>query len=314
MSDDEKQKKILFNWQKIKNSIPPISKSNRWLLVFLLILLLIGANYYWPTKKNKLFDFSRVGTTVDHINLQRADTIYQLVKNNNQWFIANKDNQPANQEAIDQLLATVATMNFDQPFSQNPDKQKSFQVDESGWQLSLLSGEQKQLGLIVGKYGPSWPSSYVRLENSNDVYLVNSPLTQIIEQSDWRDLTIIKATEGQIQRVEWAGKMIIEKKDNKWSFTTPANIIIDENKLQPVFTSLANFLALDISAEKKESLSAKPKILILKITTPEGLKELNFWSKDQDQYWVTRSDSDIVYIISKGLYVNIDQEIKNLKK
>ena len=80
MSDDEKQKKILFNWQKIKNSIPPISKSNRWLLVFLLILLLIGANYYWPTKKNKLFDFSRVGTTVDHINLQRADTIYQLVK------------------------------------------------------------------------------------------------------------------------------------------------------------------------------------------------------------------------------------------
>lgn len=314
MLEEEKQKRILFNWRLIVDIITKISKSNKILLLVLLVLLLIGGYYYWPKTPPKTIDLKNISSQIDHINIQRGELKYQLVKSNDRWLLASEANTPANQEAIGQLLNALAGLNLDQPFSQNPAKQAGFQVDDKGWRLDLLTGEQKNIGLIVGKYGPAWPSSFVRLENSDNVYLVNVPLTQILEQSEWQDLVIAQISDSKIQKIEWVGKMAIEKKDNSWIATQPKSVNIDENKLQPVLSALANFSALSIASEQKSEIEKKVAVLTIKVSTADQQIVISFWSQNNDQYYAIRQGDERVFLISKGLFANINQKLEQLKK
>lgn len=91
-----------------------------------------------------------------------------------EWF-------PADAARVNALLGTFGDLSRGMLVSSNPEKQMEYNVGALGQKLRFLDREGKPIGaLIIGKNGPDFISNYVRLEDSNEVYLIDRSLRGIV--------------------------------------------------------------------------------------------------------------------------------------
>lgn len=116
----------------------------------------------------------------------------QLKKNGEDWQVAPLGEElwfPADRSRINAALGIFGDVERGILVSSNPEKQKLYQVGAEGLQLKLFAEHDLLMGeLVIGKNGPDFGSSYVRLAAENDVYLVGQSLLGIfsIAADDWK--------------------------------------------------------------------------------------------------------------------------------
>lgn len=96
---------------------------------------------------------------------------------------------PADAEKVLQIIQTVSTLEKHEPVSSNPEKQNTFQIFPAGLKVSFFNKDGKQIArLFVGKQGPDYFSTYVKDENSSEVYLVSEPLPSLLNRTieEWK--------------------------------------------------------------------------------------------------------------------------------
>lgn len=83
---------------------------------------------------------------------------------------------PADPEKAGQVVALLADLRKGTPVSSNPEKHSLFQVTEVGRKVTLFDkGGKKVARLFVGKQGPNFFSTFIRPDNSSEVYLSDAP-------------------------------------------------------------------------------------------------------------------------------------------
>ena len=116
----------------------------------------------------------------------------QLTKNGEDWQVASLGAEswfPADRSRIHAALGIFGDLERGILVSRNPEKQKLYQVGTEGLRLKLVAEHNVVLGeLVIGKNGPDFGSSYVRLATADDVYLVGQSLLGIfsIAADDWK--------------------------------------------------------------------------------------------------------------------------------
>jgi hypothetical protein len=113
---------------------------------------------------------------VAEIRLSGSDGSINIEKRGDAWIVpAAQEEYPASVSRIEALLDFVQTIKRSRLVTSNPDAWSDFQVDSSASQRIqfLDAAENVILSLIVGKVDEARGGSYVRLENSNEVVLVN---------------------------------------------------------------------------------------------------------------------------------------------
>ena len=293
------------------------------IFVFLLLVVLIFENPFIRKSDHQkkleqataLFpDFNKEQVTKIEIIAKGEATI--LSKQNEQWVVTSMDNYPADKDGVKDLLDKVAEFNNANHVSDNPKNQAEFQVDSSGIEAKLLGSNDKVLAhLFVGKNTPGYLSSYVRVADSNHVYVGQGYLQGVFDKGTrtWKDRTIFKFNKGIVTQINITSpEETVELQldaENKWQMRQPTAAAANQTEVGNLLTKFSE-LKTDDFAEAKELVEyglASPTSSISAILNDGTTATLYVGKEEGGKFYVKSEDKDTVFMLYKA---NVDNLIK----
>jgi Domain of unknown function (DUF4340) len=186
-------------------------KKTSWPLIAVLVVLLIAA----VIVLNRPGETSRTGSTgtylveydssaIDRIEIGATTGDLTLEKEAGVWRITSPLQAKADQKTVESVVGKGTSLEVSEPVSTNPEKRSVFQVDSSGALVTFFVRDTPKASFRVGKNGPSFTDTYVRLEGSDEVYLTQGLGNLFVRPvNDWRDKTIFKTEAEFIKEVSF---------------------------------------------------------------------------------------------------------------
>lgn len=158
---------------------------------------------------------------VDRLEIKTPASVVVLEKQGADWMLREPVRYRADQTAATSLIHDVMGVRSKATVSTNLEKQPVFQVDSTGTVIKLFEKGTEKTTMIVGKTGSSFSDVYLRVPPSNDVLLVDAPLSPITTRQvkDWRDRTIITLQKEGIKEVKFQygdTAFVLTLKDSVW--------------------------------------------------------------------------------------------------
>ncbi len=241
-----------------------------------------------------------------------------LAKQNDQWVVATMENYPADSEGVKDLLEKVTEFDDSRHVSDNPKNQAEYQVDSSGVEAKLLDAEDKTLAhLFVGKNTPGIFNSYVRVADSNDVYVGKGYLQSTFDKGErtWKDRTIFKFEKSHVTSINIVSpEETIELRldsENKWHLVQPITAAANQTEVENLLSFYSD-LKTDDFAEVKELTEYGLDTPTSSITASlnDGTTAKLLIGKEENEggkLYVKRDDRDTIFMLSKS---NVDRMIK----
>ena len=294
------------------------------IFALLLLIVLIFENPFGKSEEEKraeeakpLFpDFSIEQVSKIEIIAKGETTI--LAKQNDQWVVATMNNYPADSGGVQDLLEKVAEFDDSRHESDNPKNRAEYQVDSSGVEAKLLDAEDKTLAhLFVGKNTPGIFNSYVRVADSNDVYVGKGYLQSTFDKGDrtWKDRTIFKFEKGLVTSIDIVSPAetvaLRLDSENKWQLLQPTTAAANQTEVENLL-SYYSALTTDDFAEAKELTEYGLDTPSSSITASlnDGTSAKLLVGKEEDEggkIYVKRDDKETVFMLSKS---SVDRLIK----
>ncbi len=233
------------------------------------------------------------------------------------WVVASMDNYPADSEGITELLTKVTEFKNTQRVSNNPEKQSEFEVDSTGVEAKLMDANDKVLAhLFVGKTTPGFLSSYVRLADTNDVYVAQGYLQSVFNKGTrtWKDRTIFSFNKGIVTQLNIVSpEEVIELRLNAeavWEMIKPVAAAVKTTEVDSLLTTFSE-LDTDDFAEAKDTLAEygldTPQSTISAVLNDGTTATLHIGNEEEGKLYVKRDDKDTVFRLFKS---NVDGLIK----
>lgn len=237
-------------------------------------------------------------------------------------------NFPTDSASVATVIDKITSMKKDVLISENPNKQKLFEVDSTtGTYVEVWDQTGKSIGAVkIGKSGPDWSSNYVRQIGSNSVYNVNGSIgySFFSETSRWRDKKITKIDKSVITKVTLTKKdgsvLTIAKADsgNSWKITEP---VTDSAKLDKVddMISAISLLNADSFEDSTVSDSAlgfnNPEAAVVVYLGNQATKKLLIGNKKgtTSNYYVKIDGNETIFLVPEYEVNRISKKLEDVK-
>jgi Domain of unknown function (DUF4340) len=153
---------------------------------------------------------ARLGDVVS-VTVSRNGTTMTLIRNGDNWLVAEKGNYPANVAKISQIVRAMADLTLVEPKTQNPDLYPRLEVEDPGNGKSALVAVKDKSGgdlaqAIVGKrrydrLGAGNDGVYLRKPGEAQSWLARGTLDPSGDVASWLDRQIIDISEKKIAKV-----------------------------------------------------------------------------------------------------------------
>ncbi len=292
------------------------------IFVFLLLVVLILENPFKKSEYQKKVEeatelfpsFNKEQVT--KIEIVAKGEITTLSKQDGNWVVASMDNYPADNEGVKDLLEKVTEFDNANHVSDNPKNQAEFQVDSSGVEAKLMDANDKVLAhLFVGKNTPGFLSSYVRVADSNDVYVAQGYLQSVFDKGTrtWKDRTIFNFNKGIVTQINITSpEETVELRldaENKWQMHQPISTAANQTEVDNLLTTFSQ-LKSDDFAETKELTEYgldSPTSSISAILNDGTKVNLYVGKEEGGKLYVKSGDKATVFMLYKS---NVDRLIK----
>ncbi|MBN2056215.1 DUF4340 domain-containing protein [bacterium] len=302
------------------------------IIAFLILVVLVGI---WlildrpfhedATKPEKVVtvfpDFSADAITSFQV-ISQGDAV-ELRRKDNAWVVMDGDAEyPADVQAVTTLLDKTAALKKIQIASTNPEKRGVYQVDSQGTEVKLFSGADLRCHFFVGKNGPDFFSTFVRVEGSDEVMLVPEYLKTHFDKrlNSWKDRTLLSVEKERIKslRIERAGKepIALEYKGDGWFLTEPEAHAADEKAINRLLGNLSRYMATDYAELREDGdygFSAPSMTLTVGLDDTTTKTILLGAPKDTTGYYAKTMDSDWIFIVPKYRFTTFDKDWEELK-
>jgi hypothetical protein len=203
-------------------------KRTLWLLVAVALLLLAGTYLVLqrPGERNVtgasgdlLVQYD--SAAVDRMIISQPSGTVSLERDGGAWFVNGDRRFAADPALIATAIGRGKGIALKSLISSNPSKQSLFQVDSSGALVRVFERGEERAVFRIGKAGPSFTETYVRLESSNDVYLADGLFTYEFTRkpNEWRDHTILRILPDAVTRIAFRygdTTVAIQRSDSVW--------------------------------------------------------------------------------------------------
>ncbi len=290
--------------------------------VFLLLIVLIFENPFRKSEYQKKIEDATIlfpnfnKEQVTKIEIVTKGETTTLSKQNDQWVVVSMDNYPADSESVEELLTKVAEFDNAEHVSDNPKNQAEFQVDSSGVEAKLMDANGKMLAhLFVGKNTPGFLSSYVRVADSNDVYVGQGYLQSVFDKGTrtWKDRTIFDFNKGIVTQINIISpEETVELRldaENKWQIHKPMSAAANQTEVDNLLTTFSKLMTDDFAEVKElteyglDSPTSSISAILNDGTTPT----LHVGKEEGGKLYVKRADKGTVFMLFKS---NVDRLIK----
>lgn len=270
-----------------------------------------------PQKSGYLQTVSGISdSSLDGVEISEKNEKIVLNKENDVWKLGGKK---ADAGKINQLISIVLNKegsNYEL-ISQNPSRFDEFSVSSaSAKKVVMKSGNVQKFTLFIG--GSSYPGTFVRPENGNDVYLTAQSLGELVatDSQSYFDKTVVFLTKDAIKKITTSyGKrgFVLVKENNKWKFEN-SNKEPNEEKVNELTGNLGNFKA-DKVLEKTNDKKGYPQNLgsLLVELTDGKTESLNFYKGATDVLIIRKSDGQL-FTVSEPIVKNILKQESDLIK
>jgi hypothetical protein len=147
---------------------------------------------------------------VASVTVSRDGTTMTLIRDGDNWLVAEKGNYPANAAKISQIVRAVADLILVEPKTQNPDLYPRLEVEDPGNGKSTLVAVKDKSGgdlaqAIVGKrrydrLGAGNDGVYLRKAGEAQSWLARGTLDPSGDAASWLDRQIIDISEKKIAK------------------------------------------------------------------------------------------------------------------
>lgn len=247
-----------------------------------------------------------------------------LSKESGSWMLLKPVNYKADTLRVNSLLKEAKSIKVINPeVSSNSSKHSKFEVDDSlGTSVKLYNSNGLASEYIVGKRSPG--GIFLRQPNSDVTILASTFNTFAFAQKaeQFRDKVICKLDTESITGYEVTspiGKITVEKADSLWFVSgerkkekrTEANA----NFINTWNTRFGNFYTSKFKDETSGADFTKPEVLI-KVITTSGEKSVAavLDLEDKNFFQVKYSDSEQIFLVSKGVIDSFAKPYEDLKK
>lgn len=148
---------------------------------------------------------------VASVTVSRDGTTMTLIRDGDNWLVAEKGNYPANAAKISQIVRAMADLTLVEPKTQNPDLYPRLEVEDPGNGKSTLVAVKDKSGgdlaqAIVGKrrydrLGAGNDGVYLRKPGEAQSWLARGTLDPSGDAASWLDRQIIDISEKKIAKV-----------------------------------------------------------------------------------------------------------------
>ncbi len=254
---------------------------------------------------------------VAQIEITASGETTRLAKQDGKWVVASLDNYPADAEGVEELLTKVSEFKNTRLVSTNPDKRAEFEVDSTtGVEAKLMDANGAPLAhLFVGKTTPGFLSSYVRVADSNDVYVAQGYLQSVFDKGTrtWKDRTIFDFNKGIVTQLNITSpeETVALRLDAEgtWQMLTPEASAVKQTEVDSLLTTFSQ-LETDDFAEPKalsEYELASPHSSIAATLNDGTTATLLIGKEEEGKLYVKRDDKDTLFMLFKS---NVDRLIK----
>ena len=267
------------------------------------------------------FDHEKINSIV----IWNGDDKIDIRKIDNKWRLESPIKDQADNALIDNLLANLESWQKDATISAKEiaaDKNKlsEYGLEKAKRRLSL-SGEGAPPAILFGKDAAFEGKMYVRLENSNEAFLVPQTLRKEIEKKadEFRDRKLTDFITARVSRVVLktpAGEMELEKKRDDWEIAKPLRARADDQKVADLIAQVTTARIQQFVADDHGDLHpyglAEPRGAITLFADEDKQGQLlqigNAPEKQKDQVYVRSTARGFVYALPKKI-----EEILNTK-
>ena len=167
-----------------------------------------------------------VAAEVDVVEFAGPEDTIRLVQDQpGTWTVNGFSADPS---IIDDLFAALAEAGTGELTAQNPSSHERMGVGAvGGTRLSVTRGDVTLVNVFIGQQGRAYRTVYVRRDGDDDVYLVESLLSALVDRqvNDWRDKHIVAVDTAGVTRIEvgrGSDRYALVRTDSAWTFADGA--------------------------------------------------------------------------------------------
>ncbi len=280
------------------------------LLTILLVLVLIYIGRFVAQKGQKRSGFILERITPTDVSaltiIEGSDTI-RLVRQGDTWRIRLDSVRTGrvNTNMIDRWQRTLSEATYELA-SRNPEKFKNLEVTaDKAVEVLFYGPDQKVLAdILIGKLGPDYNSSYVRVKDANVVYLASANLRSLFPRKPWawrdRNMMSFDVKEATGLRIYLPEDSVIAYRDSLWhvkGIESP-----DTLQIRSLLRILSRLTAIDfadtLTPDQAGLNPPKARVVVeLSDGTEKVLKVGN--PKEERGYYAQVKGDETLYVLSK---------------
>lgn len=195
-------------------------------LIFLALIFFLLVGGYLFTQRAKEPGVESIFTTIGQKRWLEADRIkvffgekgFSLVRKQDNWLLEDDFPKPASRVLIQEFLRQLANLSGEKRAEGGKFFSRFKVEDKEALHIVLYQGEQELAHILVGKRGPQWNSSFVRLKGRKEIYLVPVNLLSKFEiwsvepglpkAKDFLDLKVLEVPLAKLKSLSFKGQKI----------------------------------------------------------------------------------------------------------
>lgn len=245
----------------------------------------------------------------------------QVKRENGKWMVANMPTPLRDQlgqktpetvwyvadtEVVKRALGALADVQKGIVASMNPDNQVAFQVaGPVGLHVVLEKKDGTLADVVIGKNSPDHSGSYVRMQGSDSVFLVNKTLAGLFPTAltDWRDRTIWNVAPSKIKSVSVSTPRssyeLVKDKDT-WSVMGKPNAELDKAVVAELLGKLSDMRAHGFAVSGDPKAAFKKPAFTVGLALDDGNAEVLeiAGANNLGQAYARRKGDEQVYLVS----------------
>lgn len=196
------------------------------LLAFYLVLDYVSENESNFKSQLTTFDKDEV-TKIEYIKKGNQKNRTILERKDDGWTTIKNDKKfSADNQMVGRLISQLYKLSVDRVEAKGKDKWENYKVNEaSSTRVKMYAEDELLTDIFIGKFSFSQPegrqksprrrrpnrenmTTFVRLAGEEEVYAVNGFLSRLFPEdvNQLRDRTLVDATNGEINKIEFSGK------------------------------------------------------------------------------------------------------------
>ena len=256
-------------------------------------------------------DISEV--TVRAVRMSGPDRDSELAGGLDNWTV---NGDKADSATVFRFWAAILTLEVGDLAASNPDNHDRMGLSaDTSWSIEFdVEGGTKTM--LVGEAGPRFSTTYVRLPDEDEVYVLEGDLRTHVRRlpNEWRSKIVVRIDTTAVARVEIqrdADEYVLVRGDSVWTFENGSET--SSTTMTGVMSELASLLAVGF-LEAGDSLVAMDQGGVTTAYDESGniLAEVMIGSGESDR-WARSAGDEVIYRIGSYRVERIAPKLENME-